>query len=231
MLFFDKMLSDMKRLILLIGIAVQSGIAIHSYAHECGHMTAMHEDKECTPFEAHYEGLKKLSSGNVVQIKSGILYRDSKCRQRTEDRLEVAPGEVVTFVDIDNPVEQTSHTLCIESKTIFYKSVLSSEEFSVWIFNVGGGPDIGLPLVPPQHPPDFEPRQIEGLLCHGYLLRVSPGYVIEYWYSVDLNYLILVRIPSDEGEYTWRLFNIRLAQPSNSLFTIPLDYKYARRED
>ncbi len=220
----------MSRLILLIVIAMQTGIAMQAYAWEHKHMAATHKDKKCIPFEAHYEGLKTLSSGKVIQTNTGILYRDSKCRKRMEDRFEIAPGEVMTFVDIDNPVDQTSHTLCVESKTIFFKGILHPEGFSVLTFDVGGGPGIGLPLEPPENPPDFEPKQIEGFMCRGYLLRASSGNIIEYWYSVELNYLVLVKIPSNEGEFTWRLFNIRLTEPDNSFFTVPPDYKYAHRE-
>lgn len=190
----------------------------------------MHNYRECIPFEAHYESLKKLSSGTVVQKKTGLLYRDSKCRQRMEDRFEVAPGEVVTFVEIDDPIDHSFHILCIESRTIFFKGILPSEGFRVWTFDIGKGPGIGLPLVSPQHPPDFEPRQIEGFMCHGYLLHLSPEQIVECWYSVELNQLMLLRISSGEGEFTWRLFNIRLTELNNSLFTVPLDYKYAHRE-
>ena len=136
----------------------------------------------------------------------------------------------MTFVNIDDPINNTSCTFCIESKIIFHKDAMPSEGFRVWTFDFATGPGIGLPLVPPERPPDFEPKQIEGLLCHGYLLRVSQERIVEYWYSVDLNQLILVKIQSEEGEYTWRLINIRLTEPDESLFTVPLDYKYAYRE-
>jgi len=220
----------MSVLILLIGIAVQLGIAIQPYAREDRYMAAIRKDKECIPFEAHYESLKKLSSGTVLQKKTGMLYRDSKCRQRVEDRFEIAPGEVITFVHVDDPINHTSHVVCIESKTVFYKGIFPSEGFSVWTFDAGSGPGISLPLLVPQRSPDFEARQIAGLKSHGYLLRVSAEYIVEYWYSIDLNQLMLVRIPSDEGEYTWRLFDISLTEQDESLFTVPLDFKDAHTE-
>ena len=193
-------------------------------------MATIHKNTECIPFEAHCESIKKLSSGDITQPKRGMLYRDSKSRERREDQLEGAPGEAVTFVDIDDPVTHTSCTFCIEAKTIFCNNPLPPEGFGVWTFDFATGPGIGLPLVPPERPPDFEPKQIEGFLCQGYLLRVSPERIVEYWYSVDLNQLILVKIQSEEVEYTWRLLNIRLTEPDKSLFTVPLDYKYAHRE-
>ncbi len=193
-------------------------------------MTAIHKTTAHISFEADYESLKKLQSGEVMQPKKGRLYRDSKCRERREDYFDGTPGKAVTFVDIDDPVTHTSCTFCIEAKTIFCNDPLPSEGFGVQTFDFATGPGISLPLVPPEHPPDFDPKQIEGLLCHGYLLRVSPERIVEYWYSVDLNQLILVKIQSEEGEYTWRLLNIRLTEPDKSLFTVPSDYKYAHRE-
>src|ERR1044071_1104007 len=188
---------SLRKLILLIGIAVQSGIPIQSYAWEYRHMAAIHKDTVCIPFEAHYESLKKVLSGNVTQSKRGMFYRDSKCRERREDYFEDSLGDVVTFVDIDDPVNHTSCTLCIEAKTIFYNEPLPPEGFSVWTYNFASGPGIGLPLVPPERPPDFKPKQISGLLCNGYLMRVSTERIVEYWYSVDLNHLILVSIQSE----------------------------------
>ena len=193
-------------------------------------MTAIHKARECVAFEAHYESLKKLLSGEVTQPKRGRLYRDSKCRERREDYFDDTPGKAVTFVDIDDPVTHTSCTFCIEAKTILCNDPLPSEGFGVWTFDFASGPGIGLPLAPPDRPPDFEPKQIEGLLCNGYLLRMSQERIVEYWYSIDLNQLILVRIQSEEGEFTWRLFKIRLTEPDKSLFIVPSDYKYAHRE-
>jgi ankyrin repeat protein len=178
------------------------------------------------PFQAQFEmrRLQKQPRDDAPDNMTGLIYRDSEGRERMEEHIEAQPGLTLKFVHISDPVEKMTYTLEAASKTILRKEPLSERGFSMWAVD-----DIGLmlPNAPPKTHPDLGSKEIEGLTCDGYQIKVKEGASVEYWFSRDLNQLVLAKAVSESGESTWRYFNFRFVEPNSSLFTVPADYKDA----
>jgi hypothetical protein len=81
-----------------------------------------------------------------------------------------------------------------------------------------------------------EERTIEGVLCRKLARIGSPlgtelkvGETGEIWISDEIKFSVFERVTDPEGEYTWRLYNIRRTEPPESMFGIPAGYAIVSR--
>lgn len=179
--------------------------------------------KRGRPFQAQYEEslLKKPPNGELIyEAKQGHIYRDSRGRERIESHVEIKPGEIIGTATIYDPINGAIYTLNSESNIILHTQLLpnESEPSGFWAWTVGSQSAYAIPRAKPAIQPNTEPLQIEGLTCDGYSIIQPEGRKIEYWYSNDLNEILLLKSTSSDEKFTLRLFNIQHGEPDNELF-------------
>ncbi|MGI8656718.1 MAG: ankyrin repeat domain-containing protein [Pyrinomonadaceae bacterium] len=176
------------------------------------------------PFNAQFEQTRseRLSNNRTSQqIVKGAVFRDSGGRVRKEFLLQEAPSREVHIAFISDASKEVIYVLDVKSKT-FVKDDLPAvpEKFNAE------------PLIAPVRSSlkvrdeDLGEQLLEGLICHGYRSHMEDS-VIEFWYSDDLQEILLEKTVSQDEESILRLFEISRGEPSSTLFSVPADYTSA----
>ena len=183
--------------------------------------------------EAVNETIQVLSDGNrIVDRHTTKVYRDGQGRERRET------GDIVMISD---PVAQTSYTLNTAEKTVSKtttngrKFVFTSGPNSTRVVTAGRGSV--LPRTGSGPVQALGSRVIEGVpatgtrsvttIPAGQIGNEKPIEVVdEEWYSGELQLIVMTRHADPRsGETTYKLTNIKRADPQRSLFEAPSDYK------
>jgi hypothetical protein len=168
------------------------------------------------PFRARYETerVKRISGRDERTVQRGTWYVDAKGRIRGEWDDDPA-------VQIDDPDRNLSCFVDTRARRVL----------------------VCRPLVGQPQPSDREPpptkapsipsgsteglgsrglgsREIAGLNCNGVLLKTEL-YVSEFWISIELGQIVLLRQSGAAEDVTYRLFDISLGDPDPQLFVIP----------
>lgn len=173
------------------------------------------------PFKAQFEQTRseKLSDNRTSQeIVRGVVFRDSSGRVRKEFILQEAPSRELQIAFINDSSKEAIYVLDVESKT-FVKNDLPAmlEKFDAE------------PLVAPVHSSlrvrdeDLGEQLLEGVICHGHRSHMEDS-VIGFWYSDDLQEVLLEKTASQKEESILRLFEISQVEPDSALFSVPTDY-------
>ncbi|HZU24712.1 MAG TPA: hypothetical protein VFA04_04270 [Bryobacteraceae bacterium] len=206
------------------------------------------------PFSADVtnDHVQTLADGNHIRTSNpGKIFRDSAGRTRRETMLNlVGPwstaGEKQTHVLINDPVAGVAYDLDEEQKTA---RKLPPAQFKV---PTGGG--IGLSMGPQDvvrlkqklaaesgsgnaRTEDLGTQNIEGVPAHGTRTTITiPAGAMgneapiqtasERWYSPDLQTVVLATVHDPRmGDSTYKLTNIVLAEPAESLFEVPAGFQ------
>jgi hypothetical protein len=148
-------------------------------------------------------------------MRSGRLVRDSAGRTREEIKVESDAGALAVMVIISDPVLPAIWVLDLLTKTGTRDNVSG---FGEPIVDFAGDSDPSAQ--------SLGTKLIEGLECLGHRTR-EEEFEIDYWYSPDLQHVVLEVDRSDNEERTFRLFDIRRGEPDARNFQIPKDYKIA----
>lgn len=186
------------------------------------------------------ETTQTLSGGNRIDRKeTGDVYRDSAGRTRQERTLSmigpwVASGKPVKIVTIHDPVEGVDYVLNAAMKAA-YKLPPSRHMPSGNRPESGMRPRRGEPSVPTSTE-SLGTKMIDGVKAEGTRkTAVIPAgkignekpitIVSESWYSPELHVYILTKHDDPRfGDTTYRLVNIKLGEPPESLFRVPSGY-------
>lgn len=184
------------------------------------------------PFSAETitEDTRRLYDGTTVtKERRGSLYRDGAGRTRREQSVDLAgiTGEkAMMLVFINDFAAKTQFSLDPVNK-IARKHLIGSNEF---------------PIPDKDGPRDAETEQlgtktIEGITAEGVrITREIPAgkignskpipVVTERWFSPELQVVVMSRhLDPIAGEHTFKLVNVRRAEPSADLFTVPAGYR------
>lgn len=71
---------------------------------------------------------------------------------------------------------------------------------------------------------------IEGLTCYGVRNQFPGGDSIEYWLSPDLKEILVEKRRNGPEEKLFRIFDIHLVEPEESLFVVPSDFRESTTE-
>jgi hypothetical protein len=182
---------------------------------------------EPSPYQAEYECLKKCLSNTVsnpVRTK-GRVYRDSRGRERNEDDLEVDSG-IITFAEVYNWPERTLYTLNVTERVVLSVESLTEVRLLVKTWALKDGVAVAVPNSPPTGIGEIGSKEINGLICDGYILNFASNVNAEVWYSRALNIQIHLRILAPDQEIIHQLFAISQTEPEKALFEIPSDYRH-----
>ena len=178
-------------------------------------------------YKAEYESLKmNLSDTISTQVRvGGRIYRDGQGRERNEEDLEVDSG-VITLAEIYSWPERTLYTLNVTERVVLSVESLTEVKLLAGTWALKDGLAVAVPNSPPAESNRIGSKEIEGLLCDGYILNFASNVSAEVWYSQALNAQIYLRILAPDQEITWKLFAIFQTEPDRELFEIPSDYRY-----
>jgi len=182
---------------------------------------------ELAPYKAEYESLKvSLSQTTSNQVKTrGRIYRDSQGRERNEDDLEVDSG-IITFADIYNWPEQTLYMLNVTERVVLSVESLAEVKLLAKTWALKDGVTVAIPNSPPAGIGGIGSKEINGLICDGYILNFASNVNGEVWYSRALSIQIHLRILAPDQEISYQLLAISQTEPDKGLFEIPSDYRH-----
>jgi hypothetical protein len=187
------------------------------------------------------ESTQVLSDGNrIVNKHSGLVARDSDGRIRREGTMgRIGPLQVggPSMIMIHDPVAKTATMLNPDNKTarVMNQQGMRGLHRKIEFMNKGGEPlhrEMGQ-----IKKESLGTQQIEGVTAEGTrITRTIPAgtignekpleITVETWTSTDLHVLVLSKRSDPRfGETTYRLTNIKRAEPDPSLFQVPSDFK------
>jgi hypothetical protein len=189
------------------------------------------------PFSAQtvFEDTRRLYDGSTVtRSEHGAIYRDGAGRTRREQPLQMVGG-----VQVSGANGQPQMLVFINNFTDRTQIFLDSNNKVARMNPIRG--DIAPPAGPPQ-PKDAKTeslgtKTIEGVQAEGTRMtfEIPAGdlgndkpiqVVTETWYSPELQVIVLSRhVDPIAGEHVFRLVNIKRAEPSPELFTLPAGFR------
>ena len=190
------------------------------------------------PFSANtaIEDTRRLYDGSTVtKTMNGAIYRDGAGRTRREQPLEMVGGVQIQggngqpqmLVFINNFADRTQTFLDMNNKVARTNPIRD---------------DVAHPIGPGQ-PKDAKTeslgtKTIEGIQAEGTrtTFEIPAGelgndkpiqVVTETWYSSELQVIVMSRhVDPIAGEHVFRLTNIKRAEPSSDLFTVPPGFRF-----
>lgn len=178
------------------------------------------------PYEAEFEcfTVKSLPGGQTcTSTKTGVIARDSSGRELEQQLVQPETGEhIFGIAKIYDPVGATDYIVDRQSKTILNAHHISQ---GMGITIDVGDVAIALPVGRvPEGGESIGRQVIGGLPCAGYRHTTMRG-TLDYWISEELQAIVLLRVVSETGESTFRIYNICRREPDSGLFSIPQDYR------
>lgn len=182
---------------------------------------------ELIPYVAKYESLKMSVSNAILNqtIARGRIYRDSQGRERNEDDLEV-DSSIITLAEVYNWPEQALYTLNVTERIVLSVESLTEVKLLAKTWALNNGLAVAIPNFPPVGSDKIGSKEIEGLLCDGYILTFASNVNAEAWYSQMLDVLIFLKISAPGQEIIWKLYAISQTDPGRELFELPSDYRH-----
>jgi hypothetical protein len=187
------------------------------------------------------ESAQTLSNGvRITHKTTALIYRDGQGRTRREMALDsIGPfataGEPAQMIFINDPVAGVRYILDQRSHTARKMTRQSSKQ-------KGDGVGEAPPPPPGNAPADVKTESlgkqtIEGVEAEGArsVITIPEGrigndrpieIISERWYSPELQTVVLSKHNDPRfGESVYRLTNINRAEPAQTLFDVPADYK------
>ena len=187
------------------------------------------------PFSAEtlIEDTRRLYDGTTVTKQNkGAFYRDGAGRTRREQPLEMVGG--VSIAGIDGKPQMLVFMNDFATHTQYF---LDPNNKVARKHGIGGNPP-GEPGTPPYAKSEsLGTKTIEGVQTEGTRItfEIPPGQlgndkpiqvVTENWFSPELQMIVLSRhLDPVAGEHVFKLVNIKRAEPSADLFTVPSGYR------
>ncbi len=193
------------------------------------------------PFSADIliEDDRRLYDGTIIRKQSnGVVYRDSAGRTRREQPFPNVGG--VKVVGSDSAPQVMIYINDIVAGTQIYLDHANKSAYKVEIGD-GRSSRSGKMSVPNTKSESLGVKTIEGVSAEGtrtvfeipagHIGNSQPIQVIdEQWFSPDLGVTVLSRhVDPLIGEHVFKLVNIKQAEPSADLFTVPSGYKVNSR--
>lgn len=189
------------------------------------------------PFSADtvLEDTRRLYDGSTVtQSMKGAIYRDGEGRTRREQ-----PFEMIGGVHVSGSNGQPQMMVFINDFATRTQTFLDVNNKVARTHPIG---NMAPPADGPRGPEDAKveslgTKTIEGVKVEGTrtTFQIPAGHlgndkpidvVTETWFSPDLQVLVMSRhVDPIAGEHVFRLTNIKLAEPSAELFTVPPGYR------
>lgn len=217
------------------------GRALHSFVY-MGARGDWGKTVTGAPYSAEVvtETTQTLSDGNRIDRKeTGAVYRDAAGRTRQERTISM----IGPWPSADRPVENVT----IRDPVAHVTYILNPARKSAYELKPGSQAPPGIPRHGRMRRRAGEPfgtastqslgtRTIEGVKAEGTrrTLVIPAGkignekpitIVSESWYSPELHVYVLTKLIDPRfGDTTYRLVNIKLGEPSASLFRVPSDY-------
>lgn len=176
------------------------------------------------PLQARYERThsKKLPDGESTrQVRIGAIYRDGEGRSRREEQAEATSKEITGTIIIHDPIAQEIRFLDPQSKTVIRETLLAQDD-------VGDEVSMDFLEAVASTAEDIGRRLIEGLTCRGYRVAQPKNGMVEYWFSEELQDVVLAKSTGGNEEGMLRLFDISFVEPDSSMFIVPTGYKDAK---
>lgn len=163
------------------------------------------------PFRARYEieRVQRDSGREQRTVETGTWYVDAKGRVRRE-------GDDDPAVQIDDPERNLSCLVHPRSRRVLVCHPLVGQSQP----SDGEPPAAKAPSILSGSTEGLGSREIAGLTCNGELLKTEL-YVSEFWVSIELGQIVLLRQSHAAEDVTYRLFDISLGDPDPQLFVIP----------
>ena len=187
------------------------------------------------PFSAEtvIEDTRRLYDGTTVtkQLK-GAFYRDGAGRTRREQPLEMVGG-----VSIAGSDGKPQMLVFINDFAAHNQYFLDPNNKVARKHGIGGNPPQEPGAPPNAKTESLGTKAIEGVQAEGtrVTFEIPAGQlgndkpiqvVTENWFSSELQMIVYSRhLDPIAGEHTFKLINIKRAEPSNDLFTVPSGYR------
>lgn len=183
-------------------------------------MNATQEAKTGNPFQAEIEETREVTQKNgklSIRLSTGAFWRDAEGRERTDSY--TLCGQNVGISEIYDPVSKLEFSFDLQSRKVLLKETIhdASGLRSFRARTIGSGQAVAVPNGQPNSEPDLGLKDIEGVTCSGYSLS-RPPWKLEWWYSKELDEVILIKLTKESEQIVWRLFKISRTNPPSDLF-------------